>query len=264
MAAVVLHRELQALQKLPFCYSCGMPFLPSDSKDRDHVPPKACFAITDRIRPLILPTHKACNGSYKVADERVGQFISLRHGRIPGQGKDRLSIRYLKDPISGQVSAAVDNVDVHAAIKRWVRAFHAALYKEPLDPDAKFGIETPFDVAIPTEQGIVKSAERPQRILFVKLIKNNRAASNVDCLIANNGKLRFECVWSPTNKGLWAAVFALDIYDWKDLGKLNAQPAKGCVGFYLPSASIPPPNACRDRPLHVDTLNSEIFDPFGQ
>jgi len=264
MVSVVTPRQLRTLQKLPFCYSCGQSFLTGDHTDRDHVPPKACFAAEDRIRPLILPAHRSCNSGYMVADERVGQFISLRHGRVPGAGKGRLDIRYFTDHRTGQVSGAVANVEIRQAVERWVRAFHAALYGEPLDPATLFGIETPFAVAVPTPKGIVRDTGRPQHLLFVEMIKSSRAAENVGFLAANNGKLRYECVWSPTTQGAWVSVFALDIYDWKDLGRLSTGDAKGCVGFYQTPTGIPPPSACRHTPRRIEIPNAEPLDPFGQ
>jgi hypothetical protein len=263
MVSIVNHKNLQVVQKLSFCYSCGKPFLPTDDTDRDHVPPRACFALSDRIRPLILPAHRSCNSAYKVSDERVGQFISLRHGRVPSEGKGRLKFRLFRDARTGEVSGAVANVEVREAIERWVRAFHAALYQEPLDPTTRFGIETPFAVAVPTPQGVVRDTGRPQHRLFVKMIKDNRAANNVDFLASNNGKLRYECVWSPTTQGAWVAVFALDIYDWKDLGRLSTGAAKGCVGFYQTPTGIPPTIASRHVDPQAMTPNDDSMDPFG-
>jgi hypothetical protein len=42
------------------------------------------------------------------------------------------------------------------------------------------------------------------------------------------------------NSGPWMCVFALDIYDWKDLGRTSVLPARGCAGFYMtPAQTIP-------------------------
>jgi hypothetical protein len=263
MVSIVNHKNLQAVQKLSFCYSCGGVFVPTDEIDRDHVPPRSCFALGDRTRPLILPTHKDCNGSYKVSDERVGQFISLRHGRVPSPKNDRLQFRFFRDPRTGETSGAVANVEIREAIERWVRAFHAALYQEPLDPNTRFGIETPFAVAVPTPKGIIRDTGRPQHRVFVSTIKENRAANNVDYLSANNGKLRYECVWVLTTQKVWVAVFALDIYDWKDLGRLSSGLAKGCVGFYQTPTGVPPKLACRQVTLDTVIPNEDSLDPFG-
>jgi hypothetical protein len=263
MVSIVNHKHLQAVQKLPFCYSCGKTFLLTDETDRDHVPPRSCFALRDRIRPVILQAHRTCNSGYKVSDERVGQFISLRHGRVPSEGKDRLKFRFFRDPRTGEMSGAVANVEIREAIERWVRAFHAALYLEPLDPGTRFGIETPFAVAVPTAKGIIRDTGRPQHRVFVSTIKESRSANNVDYLAANNGKLRYECVWVQTTQGVWVAVFALDIYNWKDLGRLSSGTAKGCVGFYQTPTGVPPERACRQVTLNTEIPNEDPLDPFG-
>jgi hypothetical protein len=43
IVAIVNHRNLQNLRKLPFCYSCGEAFTPEDVRTRDHVPPTSLF-----------------------------------------------------------------------------------------------------------------------------------------------------------------------------------------------------------------------------
>jgi hypothetical protein len=182
---------------------------------------------------------------------------------VPAEGKGRLKFRLFRDPGSGEISGAVANVEVREAIERWVRAFHAALYREPLDPATRFGIETPFAVAVPTPNGIVRDTGRPQHRIFVQTIKENRAANNVDFLATNNGKLRYESVWSPTTQGIWVAVFALDIYDWKDLGRLSTGAAKGCVGFYQTPTGAPPVKASRQVEPQGVIPNDEALDPFG-
>jgi hypothetical protein len=263
MVAIVNHRNLQDVQKLPFCYSCGAAFGPSDTHTRDHVPARACFAAADRIRPLILPAHSACNESYKVSDERVGQLISLRHGRVPAKRNKRLSFRYFTDPRTGELHSAVDNVNILGAVERWVRAFHAALYKEPLLPAAKFGIETPFAIVVPTSSGVKLDTGRKQHLLFVEKLKTNRAFENIDRLVANNGKLVYECVWEQATNGNWICMFALDIYDWKNLGRQATGVAKGCVGFYQHLAAIPPVEASLATKFIAAASNLEPLDPFG-
>jgi hypothetical protein len=263
MVAIVNHRNLQEVQKLPFCYSCGATFARADTVNRDHVPARACFAAADRIRPLILPAHSACNDSYKVSDERVGQFISLRHGRVPAKKNKRLSVKYFSDPKTGQLHGAVDNVNILGAVERWVRAFHAALYREPLSPATQFGIETPFAIAIPTSSGVKLDNGRKQHLLFVEKLKTNRAFGNIDRLVSNNGKLVYECVWEQATNGNWICMFALDIYDWKDLGRRSTGVAKGCVGFYQHLAAIPPTVASVATALVAASTNLEPLDPFG-
>jgi hypothetical protein len=98
MISIATDRALREVQKLPFCYACGEVFAATDERDRDHVPPKAGTALADRVvNQLILPSRKSCSSAYKIADERVGQFISLRHGRRPAKGKGRLNLRFFRD-----------------------------------------------------------------------------------------------------------------------------------------------------------------------
>src|SRR5271154_4617312 len=99
MVAIVNHRNLQDLRKLPFCYSCGLLFSAEDARTRDHVPPTSCFATEDRIRPVILPSHDACNAGYKASDELIGQFISLKRGRAPPSTRSRkMTFREFQTP----------------------------------------------------------------------------------------------------------------------------------------------------------------------
>ncbi len=85
MPNVFTARDLKAALKLPFCYICG-DTLNWEESTRDHVPPKGCFAQQDRMHnPVVLPTHSACNNSFNVADESLGQFLSLLRGKSQGQ-----------------------------------------------------------------------------------------------------------------------------------------------------------------------------------
>lgn len=157
----------------------------------------------------------------------------------------------------------MDNVNILGAVERWVKAFHAALYREPLPPSTSFGIETPFTVAVPTRHGIVLDTGRPQHLLFVETVKCNRMANNVDTVVCNNGKVRYECVWRETSQGSWVCIFGLDIYDWKDLGKVDFGQTKGCVGFYECLSGVPPRGAAKYVALTVVAANLQPFDPFG-
>ena len=104
---------------------------------------------------------------------------------------------------------ALTGVDMYGEIERWVRALHAALYQEPCAPNTRFGIQTPFPIAVPSQAGLVPDKVRPQHLLFVKFIKDNRTAQTLDRLVCNNGKLIYECVWHETANGTWVCIFAL-------------------------------------------------------
>jgi hypothetical protein len=127
MPQLTTQQDLRRAQAFDFCYLCSAPLLPHQQRDRDHVPPKAVFLPEDRSPPLLLPTHRACNGGENLADEKIGQLIALRYGRVPEDPKNRRLEFAL-----GDGHAAVVNCDVDAAVWRWIRGFHAALYGGPL------------------------------------------------------------------------------------------------------------------------------------
>jgi hypothetical protein len=134
---------------------------------------------------------------------------------------------------------AISNLNVEQAMWRWVAGFRAALYKEPL-VGARGSIATPFPLAdlINGHYSIVLLL--PQHILFVQTIKEQRMRNALDLIIANNGKLVYECVWGEENrKSCWFCFFALDIYNWKNLGRTPYQLARGCAGCYRrPSTTL--------------------------
>ena len=107
---------------------------------------------------------------------------------------------------------------------------------------ALVSIQTPFPRGERRADGIRIIPILQQHVLAVDTIKRNRAAENLDTITANRGKLRYECVWCEGDAGgEWVCMFALDIYDWRDLGSHTAAiPSRGCVGMYLlPDRSVP-------------------------
>ena len=115
--------DFKSARKLPFCYLCGKEFVPGDVTDGDHVPPQSIFAPEDR-EPLILATHKACNLSQHLLDEKIGELIRLKHppSVTRKQKPQRLRVAFSPDMTKG----AVVNVQVDEAVWRWVSGFHAA------------------------------------------------------------------------------------------------------------------------------------------
>lgn len=264
MPSLVTQKQLRAAQNLSFCYACGEPFVTGVQRNQDHVPPRACFSVRDRAGPLKLPTHFECNASYKVEDERVGQFISTIDKRPPAAEKLRIKTHVQPLGNTGIAAQTLINVDIYGAIERWVRAFHGALYRQPAPPATRFGIQTPVHVAVPGEDGPVRDKFRPQHLYFVELIKINRAARNIDRIVSNNGKLRYECVWNHTTKGVWVCVFALDIHQWRYRATIHNYEPRGCTGFYqLPSGTAPAP-ATRATSLKIELPNYEKLDAFGR
>jgi hypothetical protein len=254
-------KDFRAVQDLPFCYLCGTEFIENLETDRDHVPPKSVFNPRDRQPPLKLKTHKSCNGRFSIDDKKIGQLIALRRGERPTSARDN-ALRLVHYPHLDMV--ALENLNVDAAIWRWVAGFHAALYRNSL-VGARGTIQTPFPRADKEYGRVTIERILRQNLEFIDNIKRNRAHNNLDRLVSNNRKLIYECVWSQFDKGTrWFCMFALDIYDWKDLGSHTTEiPARGCTGFYeLPDGSAPE-SAARDHARTIITPNYDIFDPFA-
>ena len=114
MVSLSVHKDFQAVRYLPFCYLCGIVFVDEDEVDGDHVPPQCTFNARDRRPVLKLKTHKACNGSYKVDDKKVGQLIGLRRRELPRSARDQA----LQFGRYGEM-VAVENLNVDAAVWRW-------------------------------------------------------------------------------------------------------------------------------------------------
>jgi hypothetical protein len=262
VVSLQVHKDFQAVQRLPFCYLCGREFVDGDEVDGDHVPPKCAFRVRDREQVLKLKTHKACNSAFKVDDEKVGQLIALRRWEGPKSAQHRV-LRFAHHP---GIGTALENLNVAAAVWRWVRGFHAALYRKPLI-GASVAIQTPFP------RGERRAGSRvelrpipPQHLLAVETIKRNRAAGNLDFVLAYNGKLRHECAWCEADDHKqWFCMFALDIYDWKDLGGHTDEiPARGCTGVYaLPDRSVPEAAARGDRENRIVMPNRDALDAFA-
>jgi hypothetical protein len=58
-------------------------------------------------------------------------------------------------------------------------------------------------------------------------------------------------------------IFALDIYDWKDLGRTAGLPARGCAGFYITPAQTVPANARKAVKSSIIVPNSDRLDAFA-
>lgn len=258
-------QALRRVRNLPFCYLCGKPIQPGDALNRDHVPPEALFAKADRNFPLILRAHRHCNSAETASDERIGQLIGLKLGRAPSNPKNRrLNIRLAAREQNHARLGILQGFHIEGAIRRWLRAFHAALYAEPLRVDTRFAIQTPFPSGRIDGNRIFFEDLKSQHFRFVETIKRDRVARNVDAIHCNNGKLRYECVWAQAdNDGPWLCVFALDVYNWIDLGDVNNFHPRGCAGAYFsPLHGIPVAGAKATR-LLFEVPNRHATDPFG-
>lgn len=262
MASLTTQKDFQAALRLSFCYLCGKTFQKEDNKNGDHVPPRSCFAKIDRNLSLKLPTHVACNHRYQLLDEKIAQVIGLKRTHVPTVRDRRLKFTIFPPAFNYGIVGALSNVDIKGAIRRWIVGFHAALYREPMQCPAEFAVNTPLPTATISGGNLRHEPLLPQHALFVQLIKANRYARNLDRVRSNNGQLLYECVWTQTASGPWICVFALDIYDWKDLG-FQRLPSRGCVGYYTAQLGQPPANATRATRILVFVPNSEPLDAFG-
>src|ERR1700730_15990775 len=162
MVSLLSQRDFQGVQKLPFCYLCGKTFVAVDKINRDHLPAKSLFAKQHR-EPLCLPTHVACNKSHERTDEKIGQLIALRYGKVPRREMRRL--RFAVSP-RGTIGA-VTNLDIDSAVWRWIAGFHAALYRtSPVG--IRVSLVTPFPRGRRINGQVVFEPLRPQNEIFVQ------------------------------------------------------------------------------------------------
>jgi hypothetical protein len=264
MVELIYQKHYRGVKRLPFCYLCGKRIdYTTEAKalrDEDHVPPKSLFARADR-EPLILSTHKKCNGEHSAVDQRMGEVIGLKLGRIPKSHKDSVLRIRLFD---GGRHAAVVGLDIQSAVWRWIHGFHAALYREMLVPMVPNGgvVVTPFQRTKDSLHMQQPDPVPPSATRFVEVIKANRAKSNLDRIITNNRKMTYECVWLNLDDGTWICIFALDIYAWRDMGDPSFG-HRGCVGAYRTAAGVAPANATLAVAETTGIPSADPLDPFG-
>jgi hypothetical protein len=265
MPLLETRNQFEEVLKLPFCYWCGKTILLGEEKNKDHIPPQSCFARADRDFPLQLPTHISCNHEHHLEDEKVGQLIGLKYGKVPDSKRNRkLKIKEVYG-LNGKTTVFVTNMNIRGDIRRWIRGFHAALYREPIPQDTVFAIETPFTTASRKQHGIVFDPPRtPQHRMFVEVIKTNRAVGNLDRIQSNNKNVTNECGWDQTDGGQWMCIFALDLYGWKDLGDIENFQARGCVGMYTIPTAFALSLATKAKRLSLTLPNYDVLDPFAK
>jgi hypothetical protein len=242
-------------------------------KNDDHVPPKNAFDVPDRTPPLILKTHVTCNSAHRTTDELIGQLVALQRNYVTPDPKNRL----LKMEVyPAQSFGAVTNVNVIEAVWRYIRGFHAALYREAIAGAPQGTITTPFTRAqLVNNELVLEGPKKGQHFAIVQTIKNQRALGNGDRIVSNNGKLTYECVWvwagdvNAVTSGQRpmiprrACFFALDIYAWKELGDVGQFPARGRAGaYFLPDGHAPVGASLCIEAAPVAT-NQDPWDPFG-
>ena len=265
MVEIPTSKPLSSVRKVSFCYLCGQEFKQADKVTRDHVPPRAVFLAQDRTNPLILPTHHTCNQAQSQTDEIVGQLISALNYRYPKRRDMRLKVGTEQNSHQQVALFFVEGIDLRLVLVRWVRAFHAALYEEYLPNNTPNVFEPPLPRGTKEIGKLTFDKIGRHLPLFVETIKKNRKAGRIDRIECFNRKCIYECTWETTDDGRWSCFFALNIYDWKNLGDSLHFPQRGCVGWYMPPTGKPT-NATKGvtRLLEIPCDNTEPLDPFGR
>jgi hypothetical protein len=266
LVSITKQKDARKVRDLHFCYLCGVNFKDGDEANYDHVPPEKIFVAQDRNFPLKLKTHKdPCHSQLNLDDEVIAQLISLIHRKQPSARDDRLKIKAYQEVGTDNVLAAFDQKNIDFLIWRWLKAFHAALYQNPIPEETRktYAMQTPFPSGRMENGYFVVDPILEQHYAFVSCIKRNRVAGTIDRVESNNGKLKYECVWDQLNDNSWCCVFALNLYNWKDLGDIKNFPARGCAGMYRLPNGLAPLNAslATKSDLHIE--NIDTADPFS-
>lgn len=255
--------DFRGVRSLDFCYLCGKGFTGRYDKTRDHVPPRAIFAGDDREPALILPTHRCCNEGQSGYDEVIGQLVSVIHGKYPSPDNMRLDIRVMPTDDGGTPFLGFVGTNLHNVIRRWLRGFHSAIYREFLPDATKNYLHTPFPSGnINENNDVAMEGILEQQPLFVETIKKNRVAKTLDRVECCNGQCVYECVWETSDDGKPMCIFALRVYDWKRLAGTDRFPPRGCVGMYMPESGRPV-GGTKSTCLQFSFENADKLDPFA-
>ncbi len=266
MVEIITAQQARKVSLLDFCYVCGNPFTESNPSTRDHVPPKKIFIAEDRGWPLILPAHNECNSEYSFSDEQAKGLIALLHPKdtvVPPLKTEQVGIVKRDGKPTGVLLKGLSLRRIAAKI---LRACHAALYHEFLrNEDTNRAVLLPLPIFDPETGNIDENELLPQHQILCKLLKDNRKISNVDHIQAYNGKFRFEVVWSTADDNeSHFGVFAIDIYNWHNLGgKVLGRP-QGCFGMYRLNKSPIPKNACVATSVELPFTYLEPLNPFEE
>ncbi len=262
MVSITTQSAARKVRSLPFCYVCGALFKSGDEANHDHVPPETIFLASDRNFPIKLKTHKQCHEPMNLDDEVMGQLIKLIHRIQPNERDDKLKIKGYSTE-TGKTIAAFEGKNLEELIKRWLKGFHAALYRTALPSISMFAIQTPFPSGVRKNGKLIENPILEQHYKFVESIKRNRVANNLDLIVSNNNKFNYECVWDQLDDKSWICIFAIDLYGWKDLGDVNNFQPRGCAGCYRLPQGNAPAGACLATQLEFKLDNSDKADPFS-
>lgn len=243
-------QHFRPLQTLRFCYLCCLDItdaqLANGEINREHVPPTGMFKEADRDVPLILPAHATCNNALKDDDQISAQLMRLIHGR-PSNEHNQLDV-YAGILPDGTETAAIGGFDFRSIIRRFVRGFHSALYREPIPDFGQFMTSPPLPEAELTPDGPRFLPVEAIVNEFIPELQRHHAAGNVDSVVCRNGKVRYECVWMKADGGQWLCFYSLDINNWGALAPTEGFNNSKCVGaYFLPFYQKPEAAASGER-----------------
>ena len=261
MVEIVTQKQARAIRNLSFCYLCGSKFDSGEKPSEDHVPPECMFLKEDHNFPIIMMVHPRCNADWSINDEKVGLLISLLHGKDISKHRSKYEVAIAADENKQPLFPLLGGIPLKPMICRILRAFHAALYHEYLPLGTRNSILTPIPEAEFINGHVRVKPVLPQFQVFSKTLRKSMQTKTTDKIVANNGKLRYECCWIKSDDGRQnICVFGLRIYDWSKLGNEISSEEYACVGAYM-SASRPE-LATRGSQLHIFLPKGMALDPF--
>lgn len=252
--------QLRESQRIEFCYLCGHP-LELAPCNRDHVPPKRMFAVEDRLNPLVLPTHERCNHHWHAADEQTCDLFSLFNGReFGGRNQPSLQVVSLKEGEGDTPYLATSSLNLIVVVRRWIHAFHTALYREFLPLDTPMDIGLPFPSSDTPDFEALSGLRHLHEKISWKLL-NHRLMNRVDRIRIYNSKCDYFCVWSKMDSGKSCCMFALRVHSWENLVDTRLGPKAACMGLYIPVAGRPEA-ASKAVEIELVRPGRPVWNPF--
>ncbi len=144
--------------------------------------------MEDRVHPLILTTHRSCNNAHHLTDDQMGQLVAFLHGKAPAERSRPIGLTEVQVGDGGSKRAVVTGVNLDAALWRWIRGFHAALYQQLLGANVQRSISSPLQRGAIRANRILVEPVRIQHYLFTRILKLNVQEDNCDEILANRGK----------------------------------------------------------------------------
>jgi hypothetical protein len=156
-----------------------------------------------------------------------------------------------------------ENINLDRIVWRWVRGFHAALYREFLPSKRGGFVHTPFSPGRKDGENITFERIHPEQFLVPAEIKKNRIARNIDVIEFCNQKCRYESVFVRLDNGAPVCFWALRLYEWEKLADSRWPGTHGCIGSYYPPAGIPS-TAAKGTNLDFPFPNKDPLNPFEE